>query len=143
MVLYIALIYKKKQSTNKRLEKANLLDRVKLILDGHENMENYVKEEVSCVLFNLGYLPRADHNVITRPDTTLKAIKSSLKLLKPHGVVSIAIYTGHEGGMEEKNIVYEFVKELDQNEFNVLESKFVNQINNPPQLILIEKKKEY
>ncbi|QJA08657.1 methyltransferase domain-containing protein [Romboutsia sp. CE17] len=131
------------KSTNKRLEKANLLDRVKLILDGHENMENYVKEEVSCVLFNLGYLPRADHNVITRPDTTLKAIKSSLKLLKPHGVVSIAIYTGHEGGMEEKNIVYEFVKELDQNEFNVLESKFVNQINNPPQLILIEKKKEY
>ena len=131
------------KSTNKKLEKANLLDRVKLILDGHENMENYVKEEVSCVLFNLGYLPRADHNVITRPDTTLKAIKSSLKLLKPHGVVSIAIYTGHEGGMEEKNIVYEFVKELDQNEFNVLESKFVNQINNPPQLILIEKKKEY
>ena len=131
------------KSTNKRLEKANLLDRVKLILDGHENMENYVKEEVSCVLFNLGYLPRADRNVITRPDTTLKAIKSSLKLLKPHGVVSIAIYTGHEGGMEEKNIVYEFVKELDQNEFNVLESKFVNQINNPPQLILIEKKKEY
>ena len=45
--------------------------------------------------------------------------------------------------MEEKNEVYKFVQSLDQNQFNVLESKFVNQINNPPQLILIEKKKEY
>ncbi|SCI11083.1 MULTISPECIES: tRNA (mnm(5)s(2)U34)-methyltransferase [unclassified Romboutsia] len=131
------------KSTKKRLEKADLLDRVQLILDGHENLENYVDKEVSCVLFNLGYLPRADHNVITKPDTTLRAIESSLKLLKPHGIVSLAIYTGHEGGMEERNCVYEYVQGLDQNEFNVLESKFINQINNPPQLILIEKKKEY
>ena len=117
--------------------------RVKLILDGHENMDKYVEGEVSCVLFNLGYLPRADHNIITRPETTIKAIEHSLKLLKPHGVISIAIYTGHEGGIEEKDCVYEFVKNLDQNEFNVLESGFINQINNPPQLVLIEKKKEY
>lgn len=130
------------KSTRKKLEKSNLINRVNLILDGHENMDKYVKEEVSCVLFNLGYLPRADHNVITKPNTTIKAIEHSLKLLKPHGIISIAIYTGHEGGMEEKNSVYDFVKKLDQNEFNVLESGFINQINNPPQLILIEKKKE-
>ncbi|MGL5692539.1 MAG: tRNA (mnm(5)s(2)U34)-methyltransferase, partial [Peptostreptococcaceae bacterium] len=131
------------KSTKKRLEKENLLQRSTLILDGHENIDNYVKDEVSCVLFNLGYLPRADHNLITRPDTTIKAIESSLKLLKPHGIISIAIYTGHEGGMEERNFVYEFIKNLDQNKFNVLENKFINQVNNPPQLILIEKKKEY
>ncbi len=131
------------KSTQKKIEKSNLENRVKLILDGHQNIENYVKEQVSCVLFNLGYLPRADHNIITKPDTTLKALKSSLKLLKPHGIVSLAIYTGHEGGNDEKDTVLEFVKSLDQSEFNVLESKFINQINNPPQLILIEKKKEY
>lgn len=132
------------KSTKKKLEKENLLERTKLILDGHENMDKYIiDKEVSCVLFNLGYLPRADHNVITRPQTTIKAIEHSLKLLKPHGVISIAIYTGHEGGMDEKESVYNFVKNLSQNEFNVLESGFINQINNPPQLILIEKKKEY
>ncbi|MGL5312722.1 MAG: class I SAM-dependent methyltransferase [Peptostreptococcaceae bacterium] len=131
------------KSTKKKLEKADLLDRVNLILDGHENMDMYVKEEVSCVLFNLGYLPRAKHQVITVPETTLKALEHSLNLLKPHGVVSIAIYTGHPGGMEEKNSVYEFVKNLSQDEFNVLECGFINQINNPPQLVLIEKKKEY
>ncbi|MGL6106890.1 tRNA (mnm(5)s(2)U34)-methyltransferase [Romboutsia sp.] len=131
------------KSTKKKLEKENLQDRVKLILDGHENMDKYVKEEVSCVVFNLGYLPRAKHQVITQPETTIKAIEFSLKLLKPHGIISIAIYTGHPGGMEEKNSVYEFVKNLNQSEFSVLECGFINQINNPPQLVLIEKKKEY
>ncbi|MGL5348787.1 MAG: tRNA (mnm(5)s(2)U34)-methyltransferase [Peptostreptococcaceae bacterium] len=131
------------KSTKKRLEKEDLLDRVNLILDGHENMDIYVNEKVSCVLFNLGYLPRAKHQVITKPDTTIQAIECSLKLLKPHGVISIAIYTGHEGGMDEKNSVYEFVKKLDQSKFNVLECGFINQVNNPPQLVLIEKKKEY
>ena len=131
------------KSTIKKLEKENLDARVKLILDGHENMDKYIEGEVSCVLFNLGYLPRAKHQIITQPQTTIKAIEHSLNLLKPHGIVSIAIYTGHPGGMDEKNSVYEFVKNLDQNEFNVLECGFINQINNPPQLILIEKKKEY
>ncbi|MBO3443083.1 class I SAM-dependent methyltransferase [Clostridium sp. CCUG 7971] len=131
------------KSTQKKLVKENLQDRVKLILDGHENMDKYIEGKVSCVLFNLGYLPRCEHMIITKPNTTIKAIKHSLSLLKPHGVVSIAIYTGHPGGMEEKNSVYEFVKYLDQSEFNVLECGFINQINNPPQLVLIEKKKEY
>ena len=131
------------KSTSKKLEKENLSSRVKLILDGHENMDKYVDKEVSCVLFNLGYLPRAKHQIITQPTTTIKAIEHSLRLLKPHGIVSIAIYTGHPGGMEEKNTIYEFVKNLDQSKFNVLECGFINQINNPPQLVLIEKKKEY
>lgn len=131
------------KSTKKKLERENLESRVQLILDGHENIDKYVDKPVSCVLFNLGYLPRADHNIITKPQTTLKALEHSLRLLKPHGIISIAIYTGHEGGMTEKNEIYNFTKELDQNEFNVLECGFINQVNNPPQLILIEKKKEY
>ena len=130
------------KSTRKKLEKSQLIDRVKLILDGHENMDSYITEGVSCVLFNLGYLPRAKHQIITKPDTTIKAIEKSL-VLKPHGVVSIAIYTGHEGGMDEFNAVFEYVKNLDQTKFNVLNCNFVNQINNPPRLVLIEKKKEY
>ncbi|MEG1310638.1 MAG: class I SAM-dependent methyltransferase [Romboutsia sp.] len=131
------------KSTHKKLVKESLEDRVKLILDGHENMDKYIEGKVSCVLFNLGYLPRSEHMIITKPNTTIKAIEHSLQILKPNGVISIAIYTGHPGGMEEKNRVYEFVKLLDQNEFNVLESGFINQINNPPKLVLIEKKRQY
>ena len=128
------------KSTKKKVERDNMTDRVELILDGHQNLYKYVKEEVSCVVFNLGYLPRAKHVVITKPDTTLEAIKKSLKLLKPNGIISIAAYIGHEGGLEEKNYICEYLDNLNQNEFNVLHMQFTNQINNPPQLILIEKK---
>ena len=127
-------------STQKKVSKMNLDTRVELILDGHQNIDKYVNYEISCALFNLGYLPRANHEIITKGETTLQAIKHCLKLLKPNGVISIAIYIGHEGGIEEKNCVYNFIESLDQGKYNVLESKFVNQINNPPQLILIEKK---
>lgn len=127
------------KSTAKKIEKENLKN-VELILDGHENILKYVKEEISCVVFNLGYLPRGDHNLITKPQTTIKAIKDSLSLLKENGLISICIYSGHSGGEEEKDAVYEFCKNLDQNEFNVFKNKFINQVNNPPELILIEKK---
>ena len=128
------------ESTRKKLEINNIISRVKLILDGHENLDKYVKENVSCVVFNLGYLPRAKHIVITKPDTTLQAIKKSLDLLKPNGVISIASYTGHEGGLEEKNHICEYLNNLNQSQYNVLHIEFTNQINNPPQLILVEKK---
>ena len=128
------------KSTIKKVERDNMTSRVELILDGHENLDAYVKEEVSCVVFNLGYLPRAKHIIITKPDTTLEAIKKSLKLLKPNGIISIAAYIGHEGGLEEKNYICEYLNSLDQSEFNVLHMQFTNQINNPPQLILVEKK---
>ena len=127
------------KSTTKKVNKEEL-NNVELILDGHQNMDKYVKEEVSCIVFNLGYLPRAKHQIITKADTTLEAIKKGLELLKPNGVMSIAIYSGHEGGMEEKNEVYKYTETLDQNYFNVLCTKFIYQINNPPELLLIEKK---
>lgn len=130
------------KSTKKKVERDNLQGYVELILDGHENIDKYVKEEVSCVLFNLGYLPRAKHNIITKPETTLQALEKSLNLLKPNGVISVAIYTGHEGGMDEKNEVCQYLNNLDQNYYNVLHMNFPNQVNNPPELILVEKKGE-
>lgn len=130
------------KSTKKKVERDNLQCYVELILDGHENIDKYVKEEVSCVLFNLGYLPRAKHNIITKPETTLQALEKSLNLLKPNGVISVAIYTGHEGGMDEKNEVCQYLNNLDQNYYNVLHMNFTNQVNNPPELILVEKKGE-
>lgn len=127
-------------STKKKVIRDNMEERVELILDGHENLDKYVKEEVSCVVFNLGYLPRAKHVVITKPDTTLEAIKKSLDLLKPNGIISIAAYIGHEGGLDEKNYICDYLNNLDQKQYNVLHMEFTNQVNNPPQLILVEKK---
>lgn len=130
------------KSTQKKIKKLEFEDRVELILDGHENIEKYVKQSIKCAVFNLGYLPRCEHMIITKPNTTVEAIKQSVELLEENGVVCISIYTGHEGGMEERNAVFNYAMNLDQKSYNVFESKFINQKNNPPSIILIEKKKQ-
>ncbi|WFD12145.1 class I SAM-dependent methyltransferase [Tepidibacter hydrothermalis] len=128
------------ENTKKRLEKEKLFNNVTLILDGHENMDKYINEKVDSIFFNLGYLPKLDHNIKTKADTTIAALKKSLDLLKKNGILSICIYLGHDGGVEEKEAIEDLLFNLEQKNFDVLKCSFKNQKNNPPQLILVEKK---
>ncbi|MCI5837228.1 MAG: class I SAM-dependent methyltransferase [Veillonellaceae bacterium] len=91
-------------------------------------------------IYNLGYLPGGDHALHTRAETTLAALKTSLAILAPQGVVSVTAYPGTPAGEEEYLAVRDFVRQLPQREFEVLESQFVNQVNRPPRLIYIEKR---
>jgi SAM-dependent methyltransferase len=127
--------------TKQRLIDEELLDRVVLIEDGHENIDSYIEEKLDFVIYNLGYLPKGDKNIKTNPSTTLVSIEKSLDLLKENGLLLITCYVGHEGGMEEKNSVEEFLSKLNQKEFNVLKYDFINQINSPPVLYGVEKSK--
>ncbi|MFW5648587.1 MAG: class I SAM-dependent methyltransferase [Candidatus Alkaliphilus sp. MAG34] len=113
---------------------------VRLIRDSHENIENYPINSISAAMFNLGYLPQGDHSIITRPSSTIKGIKSVLKLLRTRGIISIIIYYGHRGGMEEKQQVLNFVESLSNKDFIVMNCCYINQENNPPVIIFIEKK---
>lgn len=128
------------ENTRKRLEKEKLLDNVELILAGHESMDYYINEKVDSIFFNLGYLPKLDHNIKTKAETTIIALKKSLNLLKKNGILSICIYLGHDGGVEEKEAIEDLLFNLEQKKFDVLKCSFKNQKNNPPQLILVEKK---
>ncbi|MCY6370730.1 tRNA (mnm(5)s(2)U34)-methyltransferase [Clostridium ganghwense] len=128
------------KNTREKLKNHNINGLVELINDGHENIDKYIKEKVKVIMFNLGYLPRAEHKVTTKPDTTLIAIQKSLELLQKNGVVILVIYHGHEEGKEEKTVIENFAKSLNQKEYNVIELSFVNQINNPPILVAIEKR---
>lgn len=125
--------------TKERLEKLGLLERVKLINDGHQNLDKYVKENVKTVMFNLGYLPGGDHSIGTQGNTTIEAIKKSMLLIPVGGVISIVVYCGGDSGFDEKNSVLEFVKTLDSKMFSVMQLEYVNQVNCPPILICIEK----
>jgi len=116
-----------------------LLNRVELIQDGHEHLLHYVYGQVAAVMFNLGYLPGGDHRIKTRAQTTVKALKASIAILSPGGIVTIVIYSGHEGGEEEKEALFHFCKSLNQQEFVALHYAIVNQINKPPSLLVIEK----
>lgn len=126
-------------NTRKRLENLNFENRVELIYSGHENIDCYVKEKVKLIIYNLGYLPRGDHEITTSSTTTIKSIKKGLSLLENSGIILLVVYPGHENGTKEKLAIEEFSKQLDQKQFSVVNINFTNQINNPPEIICIEK----
>lgn len=129
-------------TTREKLLAADLSTPVVLHHKGHESLTTLLSEQdkVKAAIFNLGYLPKSDKRIITKSDTTLLALQALLTHLVPKGRVIIVIYYGHEGGLEEKTAVLNYVKAIPQADFNVLSYQFVNQKNNPPILIAIEKK---
>ncbi len=96
--------------------------------------------QISGIMFNLGYLPGSDHTVTTQVASTLTALESSIKLIKPNGLITVVLYSGHPGGKEEVEAIISWVKELPQERYQVLQYQFLNQINDPPILIAIRKK---
>lgn len=70
----------------------------------HENIYNILKKQkgkISLVVFNLGYLPKGNKEITTKENTTIKAIKNSIKLLNKKGHIVITIYPGHSEGKKE------------------------------------------
>lgn len=130
-------------ATDEALKSKNISN-VSLIHDSHANLEKYIPVEgnqtIGGAIFNLGYLPRSDKTVITKPDSTITAVNTILQRLKPNGLLVLVVYHGHDGGKEEKEALLKHVMHLKQEEFNVLRYGFINQKNNPPFIIAIQKK---
>ena len=124
-------------STRERVER---FSQVELVHDSHSKISSYVNEPITAAIFNLGYLPKGDHSIITKAQSTLAAIEQCLALLKQKGLVLIVIYSGHEGGSEERDAVMEYVSQLPQASYDVLQYGFINQRHSPPFLVAIEKK---
>lgn len=131
------------EATTLRLQTLHLAERCDVILDGHEQVASYVKEPIKAAVFNLGYLPGADHSIVTKPSTTVAAIEAITKQLVVGGIIILVIYHGHEGGKEERNQVIDYVSSLPQKNMNVLRYEFINQKNDPPFIIALEKIKEF
>lgn len=123
--------------TRERLEKANLSTRAKLIQDGHEKMQTYVKEEAKVIIFNFGYLPGGDHKIATRAATSLTAIESALNLLKKGGIINLCIYSGGDTGCEEKEAILNYLKTLDSKKWLVIVNSYFNRKNDPPLPVFI------
>ncbi|HEY8363952.1 MAG TPA: class I SAM-dependent methyltransferase [Haloplasmataceae bacterium] len=129
-------------NTKDLLKKYNCTN-VTLFKQGHENLLSIIPKEyqgnISCGIFNLGYLPKGNKNITTKKDTTIKALESLLSILKINGIVVLVIYSGHMEGKIEKDGLLEYVKSLNQKDYQVLLYQFINQINDAPFLIAIEK----
>ena len=128
------------EHTRMRLQEANMLSRAKLFLSGHQYMANFVQESADCVLFNLGWLPGAAHCVTTKTQTTLTAVQAALAILKDGGLLTICVYPGHEEGMRELDALIEWASSLNPQAFDVIHKRYLNQRNNPPQLIAVLKR---
>lgn len=131
------------QSTEDKLVEANLLSRATLILDGHEHVSQYVQKEIAAAIFNLGYLPGSNLQIVTKGNSTIQAVTSLLEMLKVGGLIVLVVYNGHNGGKEEKDILMDYVMHLPYSFAHVLCYQFLNQQNNPPFIIAIEKMKGY
>lgn len=93
-------------STRQRLAAAGLLERVELVHGSHALIcEHAAAASAAAVMFNLGYLPGGDHEVITRTEETLQALEAAAGVLRPGGVLTIVCYPGHAGGDEESAAV--------------------------------------
>ena len=114
-------------NTRRRLEDAGLTN-VELVRDDHAEMLRHVRSDdagrVAAVMFNLGYLPGGDRQLITQPSSSGLAIRRAIELLKPGGVITILAYTGHDGGASEAKSVEETLSQipLDLIEVTTIES---------------------
>ena len=129
------------KKTSQRIQEAGLTN-VDLILQGHETVDQFVTE-VKAAIFNLGYLPSADKGIITQPQTTIESLDKLCQMLIKGGRIAIMIYYGHEGGDIERDAVLDFVSQLPQQEYTATIYRTLNQINNPPFLVMIEKLERY
>lgn len=127
--------------TRERLRLEKCPENYRLLLESHEYMKKYAGEEsVSCITFNFGYLPGGDHDKATRPESSVRAIRAGLSLLKKGGLMTLCIYSGGDSGFAERDEVLAFVRQLDTKDYLVVLSEFANRPHNPPMPVLIVKR---
>jgi len=142
--IYAFDVQKQAIETTAALLQTNERKNVHLIHDSHAKINDCLPDEakgnIAGAIFNLGYLPRSDKQVITRADSTIQAVQALLDNGRKGAIIAIVVYHGHEGGKEEKDAVLQFASALDQKEYGVLKYQFINQKNNPPFVVAIEKR---
>ncbi len=100
-------------NTQKRLGLAGLTN-VELKHCGHERISEFIEGEISCAMFNFGYLPKADKNITTSEASSLAALKTSLDHLSAAGIICLICYPGHPAGKTETASIKRWLSKLDQ-----------------------------
>ncbi len=76
-----------------------------LLLHDHARIDELLpagdRGRIAAVMFNLGYLPGSDHQLVTQSSSTLRALTIAWDWLRPGGILSVIAYPGHPGGLEE------------------------------------------
>lgn len=128
--------------TTDNLAAAGLLDRVTLILAGHQTIRNKISEPLQAVVFNLGYLPGGEHSICTKPETTIAALEQSIELLAPGGIIALTIYPGHDDGKPEQQQIEIWLSRLKPQVFHIWRMQQVNVKPGAPFFVMLQKGKK-
>ena len=114
--------------------------RAEVVLDSHANMAKYrAPQTIDCIMFNLGYLPKGDHSVFTRFESTKNAVLAGLSLLRVGGLMTIGVYYGGDSGYEERDALLPFLETLDDSRYQVIVARFHNWSGDPPIPVFIRR----
>lgn len=112
--LYGFDIQNKALENTKKLLDENHFTNYTLFLENNKNIEqklNHLKNKISLVIYNLGYLPGGDKNITTNTEDTIKSLKGSLNLLNHKGIILMTIYPGHLEGKKEGEHIIKYLNE--------------------------------
>lgn len=129
------------ESTKKRLQGDELHTKHIICRQGsHDELLAQIDDRPDIIMFNLGYLPTGNHEIHTKKEITIKAIKICLNKLAENGIIMIAAYPGTEAGAAENDAVRSFLQTVPQKEFDVSWWQPINQVHCPPQLYIVQKR---
>ena len=127
------------ERTRKLLEHHQCIPSTQLFHACHSNLAEQIpskfKKQIRVTLFNLGYLPKSDRQIVTQKESTVQAIKEAYCWIQEGGLLSVLVYRGHPGGTEEARAIEALIEEKDWKN-----QKFVGKDSSTsPILNLIEK----
>ncbi|GIQ70239.1 methyltransferase domain-containing protein [Xylanibacillus composti] len=130
--------------TRERLAQAGIAEHaVQLLLASHDEMRHLLPASchgrVGAVLFNLGYLPGGNPDVITLPDSTIRALDQAFALLRPGGLLCVTVYPGHPGGEKEAAAVDDWFAQVDPEAGQSICYRMLNR-RSAPYVLAVEKK---
>ncbi|MDQ8186667.1 FAD-dependent oxidoreductase [Pelagicoccus sp. SDUM812002] len=133
-------------ATYQRLAKQNLLLQTTLLKAGHETLLETVpalhRGQIAAIVFNLGFLPGADTRLITQASTTLTALRASLEILKPAGILSVTLYPTHSGAQQEVDQVLEWFHALPEDSYQKCIVEHPQNNPSSPYPLFVKKHKE-
>lgn len=130
-------------STRKKFQQTQLSNCLTLIHDSHAAMDEkipvHLHGNIRVIMFNLGYLPGGDKNIITLADSTLTALTTASRILTVNGIITLLAYPGHQGGNIETDHVKNWCERLDKEQFEVSTIYSAEHKDSAPRLFIIRK----
>jgi len=130
------------ESTDQRLRSFGL-SHVTLLHKDHSQFATALpaalRGKLAAAMFNLGYLPGGEKSITTQPNTTLIALQAAMTWLRPGGLVTLLIYSGHATGQSELALLLPFLGEPPP-EFLITEIDPQPERPYPPRLFVIQRR---